>query len=80
MNATLSFDLDIYDDKLEHLKCVQAGEVLSALHEFIYNTRKGLKINAEEHNLDRFCAIDLVYEKFWEIMNERNIDIDKLTQ
>lgn len=80
MKAQLIFDLDDYDDKIEHLKCVQAGEVLSALHEFIYNTKKGLKVDAEEKELDRYCAIDLVYEKFWEIMNERNIDIDKLVQ
>lgn len=80
MKASLKFDLDIYDDRLEHLKCIQAGEVLSALHEFIYNTKKGLKVDAEAQDLDRHCAIDLVYGKFWEIMNERNIDIDKLVQ
>jgi hypothetical protein len=80
MKAELTFNLDDYDDKIEHLRCVQATELCSAIHEFIYNTKKGLKNEAEAKNLDVYNAINSVYEKFWDILKEHNLDIDKLIQ
>ena len=78
MKAQLNFDLDDYDDKIEHLRCVQAGDLCSAVWEFMNNTKKGLTENALKQNLDLEDAINLVYIHFWEILEERNIDIDKL--
>jgi len=78
MKAQLTFDLDDYDDKIEHLRCVQAGDLCSAVWEFMNNTKKGLTENALKQNLDLEDAINLVYIHFWEILEERNIDIDKL--
>ena len=80
MKAQLTFDLDDYDDKIEHLRCVQATDLCSSIHEFIYNTKKGLKNEAESKNLDAYEAINSVYEKFWDILKEHNLDIDKLIQ
>ena len=80
MKAQLTFDLDDYDDKIEHLRCVQATDLCSSIHEFIYNTKKGLKNEAESKNLDSYEAINSVYEKFWDILKEHNLDIDKLIQ
>ena len=80
MKAELTFNLDDYDDKIEHSRCVQATELCSAIHEFIYNTKKSLKNEAEAKNLDAYSAINSVYEKFWDILKEHNLDIDKLIQ
>ena len=80
MKAQLTFDLDDYDDKIEHLRCVQASDLCSAIHEFIYNTKKGLKNEAEAKELDAYEAINSVYEKIWDILKEHNLDIDKLIQ
>lgn len=80
MIATLTFNLDDYDDKVEHLRCVQSTELCSAIHEFVYNTIKGLKNEAEAKDLDAYEAINSVYEKFWDILKEHNLDIDKLIQ
>jgi len=80
MKAQLTFDLDDNYDKIEHLRCVQASDLCSAIHEFIFNTKKGLKSEAELKELDAYDAINSVYDKFWEILNERNIHIDKLMQ
>ena len=80
MKAQLTFNLDDYDDKIEHLRCVQATDLCSSIHEFIYNTKKGLKYDAEAKNLDAYEAINSVYEKFWDILKENNLDIDKLIQ
>ena len=80
MKSELHFNLDDYDDKIEYLKCVQASDLCSAIHEFIYNTKKALKNEAEAKELDAYEAINSVYEKFWDILNEHNIHIDKLVQ
>lgn len=80
MIATLTFNLDDYDDKIEHLRCVQSTELCSAIHEFIYNTSNGLKNEADAKDLDAYDAINSVYEKFWDILKEHNLDIDKLIQ
>tara|TARA_R110000868_G_scaffold406735_1_gene687402 strand:- start:127 stop:369 length:243 start_codon:yes stop_codon:yes gene_type:complete len=80
MKAELHFNLDDYDDKIEHLKCVQASDLCSAVWEFLNNTRETLTENAVKQNIDVDDAIVLVYRTFWEILEERNINIDKLIQ
>jgi len=80
MRAELHFNLDDYDDKIEHLKCVQASDLCSAVWEFLNNTRETLTENAVKQNIDVDDAIVLVYRTFWEILEERNINIDKLVQ
>ena len=80
MKAQLTFDLDDYDDKIEHLRCIQASNLCSAIHEFIYNTKKRLRYEADAKNLDAYDAINTVYQKFWDILKEHNIDIDKLVE
>lgn len=80
MKAELHFNLDDYDDKIEHLKCVQASDLCSAVWEFLNNTRKELTNNALNQKLDVDDAVNLVYKTFWEILEERNINIDKLIQ
>lgn len=78
MKAELHFNLDDYDDKIEHLKCVQASDLCSAVWEFLNNTRETLTENAVKQKIDVDDAIVLVYRTFWEILEERNINIDKL--
>jgi hypothetical protein len=80
MKAQLTFDLDDYDDKIEHLRCVQASDICSAVWEFLNNTKEELTHNALIQNLDVEDSINLAYRRFWEILDERNIDIDKLIQ
>ncbi|MGL4791570.1 MAG: hypothetical protein ACRCW1_09195 [Anaerotignaceae bacterium] len=80
MKAELHFNLDDYDDKIEHLKCVQAADLCSAVWEFLNNTRSDLKEYSVSNDLDVEDSIDLVYRKFWEILEERDINIDKLVQ
>ena len=80
MKAQLTFDLDDYDDKIEHLRCVQATDLCSAVWDFLNNTRSDLKEYAVSNDIDVEDSINLVYKKFWEILEEKNIDIDKLIQ
>jgi len=78
MKAQLTFDLDDYDDKIEHLRCVKARDLCSAVWEFMNNTKGKLTENVLNQNLDIEDAINFVYQHFWEILDQRNIDIDKL--
>lgn len=78
MKAQLKFNLDDYDDKIEHLRCVQAGDLCNAVWQFMNNTSPDLKEYAVNNDLDVEESINLVYKKFWELLDERNIDIDKL--
>ena len=80
MKAELRFNLDDYDDKIEHLKCVQASDLCGAVWEFMNNTRKELTNDALNKKLDIDDAVNSVYKKFWEILEERNIHINKLVQ
>ena len=80
MKAELHFNLDDYDDKIEHLKCVQASDLCSAVWEFLNNTKEELTHNALIQDLDVDDSINLVYRRFWEILEERDINIDKLVQ
>lgn len=80
MKAELHFNLDDYDDKIEHLKCVQASDLCSAVWEFLNNTKGELTNNALNQKLDIDDAVSLVYRRFWEILEERDINIDKLVQ
>jgi len=78
MKATLTFDLDEPDDKIEHLRCVQSSELCSAVFDFIQNSRKRLTEKALDKGLDVDDAIFMVYEEFGEILSEHNININKL--
>jgi hypothetical protein len=78
MKATLTFNLEDPDDKIEHLRCVQSSDLCTAVYQFIHNTRKRLTEEALEKGLDVDDAIFMVYEEFGEILSEHNISMNKL--
>jgi hypothetical protein len=78
MKAQLTFDLDDYDDKIAHLRCVQASEICSILSDFMNNTSEEVTAEAIKHQLDIDDAIHSVYNKLWTMLDGRNIDIVKL--
>jgi hypothetical protein len=78
MKATLTFNLEDPDDKIEHLRCVQSYDLCTAVYDFIHNTRKRLTEKALDKGLDVDDAIFMVYEEFGEILGEHNINMNKL--
>lgn len=78
MKAQLTFDLDDYDDKIEHLRCVQASKICSILSDFMNNTSEEITAKAIKDELDIDDAIHSVYQKLWTMLDERHIDICKL--
>jgi hypothetical protein len=76
--ATLEFDLNDSDDVKHHLRSAKSTDLALVLWDFAYNTRKGLEWEIEQKNLDSQDVLDKVFEKFWEIMEERGIKLDDL--
>jgi hypothetical protein len=82
--AILEFDLNDLDDKMEFKRCTASLDMALAIWEIVHNTKKGLYYDAEFNKPDGSCVydgIDMVYEKIYDILNERGItNIDDLIQ
>jgi hypothetical protein len=76
--ATLTFDLNEPDDVLAHLRCVKSTDMAIAIWEIIHNTKKGLEWSMEGKEMDKYDALEMVYEKIHEILGEHNIRTDEL--
>lgn len=76
--ATLEFDLNDPDDVMAHLRAVKALDMGLILWEIAYNTKKSLLNQVEFDKLDGYDVIEKFYEKFWEEMNEKGINLDEL--
>jgi hypothetical protein len=79
--AILEYDLTDPDDKMEFERTTKSLDMALALWEFGYNTKKSFqqKLEANDKTKDEeYELLDKVYERFWEILNEHNINIDNL--
>jgi hypothetical protein len=76
--AILEYDLNDPDDQMSHLRAVKSLDMALVLWEFAYNAKKRIQSQAETEKLDSYDAIEKVYEKFWEIMEEHGIKLDDL--
>ena len=61
--ATLEFDLNEPDDVLAHLRAVKSLDLALALWDIVHNTKKGLEWSMEGKEIDKYDALELVYEK-----------------
>ena len=77
--AILSWDLNNPDELMDFNACLKAKDMTTVLFELIYNTKKDIMWEAERYNLDAYDAVLLVYKRMHELVEEYNIDIDKLT-
>jgi hypothetical protein len=76
--ATLEFDLNDSDDMIAHLRAVKSLDMAMALWEIVHNTKKGLEWSMEDKEIDKYDALELVYKKIHEILDEHNIKTDEL--
>ena len=76
--ATLEYDLSDPDDVMAHLRAVKSLDMAMALWDIVHNTKKGLEWSMEGKEIDKYDALELVYEKIHEILNEHNINTDEL--
>ena len=75
--AILEFDLNEFDDRVEHARMIKSLDILMMMHEYDQylrsETRYNEKLTQEEHDV-----LQLARDKFYELMNARGISIDEL--
>ena len=76
--ATLEYNLSDIDDSYAHKRAVKSLDLALALWEITHNTKKGLEWSMEGKEIDKYDALELVFEKIHEIISENNIDLDDL--
>jgi cell fate (sporulation/competence/biofilm development) regulator YmcA (YheA/YmcA/DUF963 family) len=76
--ATLKYDLSDPDDVMAHKRAVKSLDMAMALWDIVHNTKKGLEWSMEGKEIDKYDALELVYEKIHEILNDHNINTDEL--
>ena len=76
--ATLEYDLSDPDDVMAHKRAVKSLDMAMALWDIVHNTKKGLEWSMEGKEIDKYDALELVYEKIHEILNDHNINTDEL--
>jgi ribosome-associated translation inhibitor RaiA len=82
MEAILKFNLSDSDDAMEFKRVNKSLDLSLALWEIMYNTRKKIIVDLEneDNKNDKFEAVDIVFDKLWEILNKHNIDLEEIVQ
>ena len=76
MKAILKFKLP--EDQQEYNRCNKANDMASVLWSFSSNIKKSIEWEVESKKLDSFETLDLAFSKFYELLQENNINIDEL--
>ena len=76
--AILEFDLNDPDDIDAHKRAIKSLDMAMALWDITHNTKKGLEWAMEGKEMDKYDALELVYEKIYEILDEHNVRVDEL--
>jgi hypothetical protein len=76
--AILKYDLNDTDDAMAHMRAIKSFDMALAIWNIIHNTKKGLEYSMDGKEINKYEALDLVYEKIYEILDEHNIKIDEL--
>jgi len=81
--ATLTFDLADFDDRVEHLRCTKATAMALFIWNLVHNSKKSLKYTIEglqmkKEDFDAYDAVDLVFDRIHELLEEEKIDISDL--
>jgi hypothetical protein len=77
MKAKLEFNLDDFDDRMAHMRCVKATDMACVLFEMSTNTRKRITMGYDGTD-EYYRGVDAVFEKLRELMIDHHIEIDEL--
>lgn len=76
--ATLKYDLNDPDDVYAHKRAVKSTDLALTLWEITHNTKKALEWSMDGKEMDKYDALEMVFDKIHEIIQENNIDLDDL--
>lgn len=79
MKVTINYDLDNFDidDRRELNMSLDAHNMYMVLWEFAQNSKKGLEWSLDGKEIDKYEVLELVYERFYELLSEYHIDLNK---
>jgi cell fate (sporulation/competence/biofilm development) regulator YmcA (YheA/YmcA/DUF963 family) len=78
--AKIVYDLNEPDDVMAHKRAVKSLDMALTLWTITHNTKKGLEWSMEGKEMDKYDALEMVFEKIHEIMSEHSIDLDDLIE
>jgi hypothetical protein len=78
--AKIEYDLSDVDDMYAHKRAIKSLDMALALWSITHNTKKGLEWSMEGKEMDKYDALEMVFEKIHEIISEHNIDLDDLME
>ncbi len=80
MKAILEFDLDNPDDKMSHLRCVKATEMMITLWEIDQHLRSLTKYAPDTTSDETYDELVKVRGRLHEIMDENGISFEGLIE
>ena len=75
-SATLSFDLTSEDGRVSHLRAIKADNLCDAIWDFQNLMREEYKYI--EQTAEQMKAVERIRQKFFDVLSEHDVDIDKL--
>jgi hypothetical protein len=78
--AKIEYDLNEPDDVMAHKRAVKSLDMALVLWTITHNTKKGLEWSMEGKEMDKYDALEMVFEKIYEIMSEHNVSLDDLIE
>ena len=78
--AILEYNLSDPDDVMAHKRAIKSLDMAMALWDIVHNTKKGLEWSMEGKEIDKYDALELVFEKIHEILDDHNINTDELIE
>lgn len=80
MKATLEFDLNNPDDRMNHLRSVKSLDMACVLFEITHNLKRKLenRFEAQPQERDEFDGLDEVFKEVNNLMSEHGIIMEDL--
>lgn len=78
MKAILEFDLDNPDDQSAHMRAVKALDLAICLWDIDQYLRAQTKYAPDSMPQEAYDALSEARERFYQILNERGIDMDEI--
>jgi hypothetical protein len=78
MKAKLIFDLNEFEDRMDYERVNKSLDIVNALWHFLYNSKKEIMQDVENEDVDKFDAVELTYGRLFELLEEHDVNINKL--
>lgn len=76
--AIIKFDLSDEQDAVDFKMFNKASDMYCVLFQIFYNTKKELEWSFDGKEIDKYEALDMVYEKLHEVLKTHNLNLDEL--